>query len=599
MMPTIPPEQMGDVRPAVQPGQSGDYGHARLDPSAPVAIRSFQTFTVTYTVGRFGLDDTGAIRIACRFVQDGGPWQTSDASAPNYITARASNGVRLVAHVQPYAERPWLVALRVTVAGGYMEEGDTITVVFGDRTGGSPGYLMQTICESAFQFQVSVDACATGQFTPLPDVLAVPIVPGPPVNWVFVAPTHRRPDEPFVLGLRAEDRWGNPAIPGPVDVSLECDGPVDGLPQSIRFPADGRSCRIEGLSAPEGTYRFKARIGSVQVASNPLVIAKGAAGYWGDLHGQSGETVGIGTIEEYLEFARDLAFLDVTGHQGNDFQMTDAFWQHLNATTAAMNQDDRFVVFPGYEWSGNTPVGGDHNVFFREEGRTMRRSSHAMMHDRARIDDDANDLETLFQKLANEDCVLWSHVGGRPADVSRAHDARLKTAVEVHSNWGTFEWILLDSLALGHRVGVVSNSDGHKGRPGAGGPGATEFGAYGGLTCFLAPRLTRDDMFQSMRRRHHYGTTGSRVYLNVSANGPLDVFDRDPQIGGTSAPADHAIMGDIVRTDDDVLHLTVDAVTGSPIERIEIMSGATCVATRLGYDADDLGHRVRVIWQGA
>ena len=195
------------------------------------------------------------------------------------------------------------------------------------------------------------------------------------------------------------------------------------------------------------------------------------SGYWGDLHGQSGETVGIGSIDEYLVFARDIAVLDVSGHQGNDFQITNAFWNKINQTTAAMNTEGRFIVFPGYEWSGNTPVGGDHNVFFRHEGRQIRRSSHAQQPDRSDLDTDANTLDALFETMQGEDCVLWSHVGGRPADVGYAHDPKLKTAVEVHSNWGSFEWILTDSLALGHRVGVVANSDGHKGRPGAGAPG--------------------------------------------------------------------------------------------------------------------------------
>ena len=59
-----------------------------------------------------------------------------------------------------------------------------------------------------------------------------------------------------------------------------------------------------------------------------------------------------------------------------------------------------------------------------------------------------------------------------------AEDARLRTAVEVHSDWGTFEWIMTDALELGYRVGLVCNSDGHKGAPGACYPGASEFGAY-------------------------------------------------------------------------------------------------------------------------
>ena len=51
-----------------------------------------------------------------------------------------------------------------------------------------------------------------------------------------------------------------------------------------------------------------------------IVRDKGYASYWGDLHGQSGETVGINPMREYLEFARDVAFLDVTSHQANDFR---------------------------------------------------------------------------------------------------------------------------------------------------------------------------------------------------------------------------------------------------------------------------------------
>ncbi len=69
---------------------------------------------------------------------------------------------------------------------------------------------------------------------------------------------------------------------------------------------------------------------------------------------------------------------------------------------------------------------------------------------------------------------------------SYAHDGRLETAVEVHSAWGTFEWLLQDAFEAGYRVGIVANSDGHKGRPGACYPGASFFGSYGGLTCFLA-----------------------------------------------------------------------------------------------------------------
>ena len=70
-----------------------------------------------------------------------------------------------------------------------------------------------------------------------------------------------------------------------------------------------------------------------------MVITDGElAGYWGDLHGQSGETVGIGRIEDY-EFARNKAFLDAVCHQGNDFQIKDSFWDHLNDVTPTTSPD--------------------------------------------------------------------------------------------------------------------------------------------------------------------------------------------------------------------------------------------------------------------
>ena len=40
---------------------------------------------------------------------------------------------------------------------------------------------------------------------------------------------------------------------------------------------------------------------------------------------------------------------------------------------------------------------------------------------------------------------------------------------------------------------------------------ASLFGAYGGLSCLLATDLTRAGLFDALRRRHHYATTGCRM----------------------------------------------------------------------------------------
>src|SRR5687768_193186 len=79
---------VGEVWPSAQPGEDAVlYGHVDLEPRDSVEVRSLQTFWLRYTVGRYGLDDTGSIRVVFRAMGDGQPLQTTNPSAPNYVTA--------------------------------------------------------------------------------------------------------------------------------------------------------------------------------------------------------------------------------------------------------------------------------------------------------------------------------------------------------------------------------------------------------------------------------------------------------------------------------------------------------------------------------
>ena len=198
--------------------------------------------------------------------------------------------------------------------------------------------------------------------------------------------------------------------------------------------------------------------------------------------------------------------------------------------------------------------------------------------------------------------MVIAHVGGRYADIHLAHDGRLERAVEVHSTWGTFEWLLHDAFAQGYRVGVVCHSDDHKGRPGATRPGASTFGALGGLTCYFMPELTRDALFEALRRRRHYGTTGTRLFMDLRATFPEPVmgFSDDPQLGPAQQHrVREATMGDIVRPGSVPMQLGVEIIGTAPIERLDILHGTQLVQTVRPYAAADLGRRVRVLWQGA
>jgi hypothetical protein len=261
-------------------------------------------------------------------------------------------------------------------------------------------------------------------------------------------------------------------------VNLAVKGaPLEGLPSETTFRRG--ECAVATLSglriaSAAAESRITAAHGWYRAESNVIrALSPGEAKtWWGDLHGQTRATVGTGTIEEYFAFGREIALLDMMCHQANDFQVTDDEWMRLRREIDRFHEDGRCVIFVGYEWSGMTPGGGDRNVMFRGDIAALHRSSHAEVDDMRDAATDCFPVTELFTQFAGRDDVLLiPHIGGRYADIVGFHDPALEPVVEIYSDWGRFEWLLEDAIKQGYKVGVVANSDGHKGRPGASHPG--------------------------------------------------------------------------------------------------------------------------------
>ena len=581
------PEQMGSIN---------------LSPSGPFVAGTYAELVLVYTAGTFGIDDTGMLKVSWRTTSDFSKPQFAKPDAPNFTTVEASNGAKLEVWFDRLNIRPYANTLLIRIGRGYLRAGDTLAIRMGDRRRGSPGLRLQTNVEKNVELRTSVDAFATYEFCELPKQPAFDLVPGPVTKWKAIVPSLAVVGEPFRLAIVAEDMWGNPTD---ATLNLQSAPPLKGLPGNITIAKGDGPRVIENLVAAEpGDFDLTVAADDRIVAQvNPLRVLSVAPlrRYWADLHGQSGETIGMGTAEDYFRYARDKAFVDMVGHQGNDFQITDAFWNKLNELTAQFDQPGKFVCLPGYEWSGNTGMGGDRNIFFRHEGRPIRRSSHILVQGETTTDA-VYTADKLFESLSGEDCRVIAHVGCRYADVKYAHDGRVERTVEVHSSWGTFEWILHDAFEKGFRVGVVCHSDDHKGRPGATMPGASTFGAIGGLSCYFMPELSRDALFEALRKRRHYGTTGTRLFLDVRGKFDQDVtgFSEDPKLGPAKEfPVREAMMGDIIRPKTVPMEVAVEVIGTAPLERVDVLHGTHVVQSERPFTASDLGRRVRLLWQGA
>ena len=554
-------------------------GTVSLSPSGPVVAGSIGQWVLTYCVGSYGVDEGGTIKIARRFASD---WQRPQFDQPTqlgYTTATTTGDAKLATRWDPKGHvRPWMKCLVIDVYDGSLAPGDLVTVTFGDQSQGSPGIRAQTFQESAHEIRVLVDPTNACLVRRLPSSPVLSVVAGSTERIVVVLPTQAVVGQNVELFARGEDAWGNPT-PLPDAVAFNWSGdPIATVHENsqIQFIA-------------EGNGRIVAQWNGKQFTSNSITSHLKAPKYhkyWGDLHAQTDATVGTGTETEYFTFGRDQAALDFTSHQGNDFQVTDEDWRQLNEVVQQFHEDDRFVVFPGYEWSANTTAGGDRNVVYLEEGMPIIRSSHWQV-DSIQEDDltPAHPADVFFQKLRESvdpnKVLVISHVGGRYADIRSYFDQQLAPLVEVVSCWGVFEWMLWDAFDKGFVVGVVCNSDGHKGRPGAEGPGAGEFGIASGLTCVLAESLTRESVFAALRRRRCYGTTGPRMDLSFSVNDqPMGSCLEDP-----SSP----------------VQVAATVRTSAPLESLMLFRGRNIECTVRPDEFDDCGssRRIRLMWRGA
>lgn len=539
-------------------------GTATIQPTGAFPVSHTGTWILAYTVGTFGIDDGGSMIITRRAMSDATIPQCDFPGNPGYTTASTTGPAKLqVSYDNRYWIRPYRGAIVVRIYDGSLAPGDRITVTLGDTRDGSPGWTLQTFPETDHTFRVLVDSFGTREYYPLATHPSITIVPGTAARLDAVLPSTVRPGQEAPLCIRVLDAWDNPLNDFKGEITVHVDPPDTGwsrvfcLKQGVQHA--GPLCFSE-----EGTYRLSLTSGDLSGVSNPMTVSNNVRPLcWGDMHGQTEDTVGTGSVEEYFRFARDKALMNVTSWQGNDFQVTDETWREVCTQTKRFYEPGRFVTFLGYEWSGLTPAGGDHNILYLKDDQFIHRSSHWQIHDGSSEATDRYPISALWVTFRGRDDVLAiAHVGGRYANLDN-YDPELMRLVEIHSHHGTFEWLAEDALRRGYIVGFVGQSDDHSGRPGLSAPlrprsrDFATFDVYGGYTAILAPELTREVIWKALRARHCYATSGRRILLSVSSGlySMGDVIEEPHPVDLAVRVAGTAPLLDVeIRRNDQILH---------------------------------------------
>jgi len=571
------------------PGCDSAFGRAVISPTDDVIAGSLGSWTVTLTVGHHGIDDGGRVLIARRLVSNWGLPQFDRPGDAEYTTVSTTGQARLRPHYDPKAFiRPWKGAAVIDVYDGALAAGDTLAVTFGDTRFGGPGSRAQTFRQERCEFRVLVDAFGTGQYVKAPDCPCLRITGGSAVRLRVRAPSDIVSGQSFSVTLVAEDRLGNPAdgYQGAVELSMESEGADSACSHTFQLVERG-SHRFEGLVlCHPGIHHVIAQEanGELQASSNPIVCRRTARPhrlYWGDIHGQTEATVGTGTVDEYFTFGRDVAALDFISHCGNDFQITREHWRETKDAVRRYHEPGRYVTFLAYEWSGNTPAGGDHNVYYRHGDGPLHRSSHWQIADHTDAGDDRYPISELHGTLrGRDDVMIVPHVGGRHANLD-FFDAAHSPLIEIASVHGVFEWFAEEALRRGLRVGFIANSDDHTGRPGASYPSGSDvhFSMRGGHVGVYAEELTREGLWEALWARRCYGTTGERMILRISADG----HPMGSEFTATSPPL-----------------IEVEVMGTAPLESVELRRGVhTVYAHPLAEPQPGERSLLRLVWEGA
>ena len=536
-----------------------DVGSAQLLGADAAVVGTYGEFTIRFTVGKAAMRTGGGLRIATAHDFGWDMWggtrlQKANPKAANFLTFKTSTGAKLRWRFYPQGGQgslfaqyhPWQTINEFRLEGPALEAGDWISITFGDRAGGSPGVEIQPMDETAFEQKIYVDSFGEGEYLPLAENPSIRVLAAEAKELRVIAQTDWAMGEPGWVNVWFDDGLGNPAEGVRETVVLTENGRTSELARHALAADDRAAYRFERLSfSRPGTYRIQARTldGRLQAVSNPFVVHDRAPErhiYWGDLHTHTKYSDGRGTPAEMYEFGKRIAAIDFCAISDHAFTTTDAMWEDTIATTERFNEPGRYVTFLGYEWSGRSNVGGDHNVYTVNTKMPLIRSYNGYNYKNLRMyhggDKQAGHVEDLFRMLAenyrNENLLVIPHFGGRPGN-SAWHNDELQRGIEIFSDHRRSEDWVAGFLEKGYRIGVMASTDNHSGNAGYGvrrrdverGEEGAVYSRFSpsergtALMAVYADELTRESVFQGVYHRRTYATTGERIILRFEIDG--------------------------------------------------------------------------------
>ena len=247
--------------------------------------------------------------------------------------------------------------------------------------------------------------------------------------------------------------------------------------------------------------------------------------FFGDLHNHLLVDDGHqGFVDQLFAIHRD--------RFGSDFAATTSHGDSNKLLISELAQNDlltevnldpqHFISIPGFEWTQGdfvVPRAGHRHVIYETPGGPLYRPTEGH----------SNSIREFTELMSKTNGLFFAHhvaraqVGGTDWSYT---NIKVEPAVEMCSSWGRFEYYhnpghmvaaevqnssVQDAWRMGWRLGVIGGSDGHN-----------LFGdRIQGITGVYATQLTRPALFEAIRNRRCYATTGEPIQVEFSVDGHM------------------------------------------------------------------------------
>ena len=532
-------------------------GRWEIEPDVAVAGEP-TPFSLTFVAGSEGVAE-GESRSLFQTPLDGArgrnmpyprwsPWQTDDPEGEGYVAIEAAPAdVELVIGV---VEQPELGAMS-HVSGGRLElilrviegslaPGDEVRIAWGEVEGVIPPLQAR---RHAFPHPaVENDPSPDYPGTTLSRSPAVRVVGGPTESLLVAVRGGAAVavGDPVTVHVVALDRVGNRAFEGLGPLSVLVDDPLADVPETVELQ-DGLATFEVSFGTP-GLRRI-VMSGELAAASGWIQVGEFApteSVYFGDPHGHTLASDGIWPWEASYRHADEVAALDFCALTDHAERLTDAEWSGTVARAASLDRDD-FRVLMAYEWTSRE---AKHRCVYAtgDDAPPVARSG-AFEYQGATIEA----AEDFWDAVGDDTFSIPHHPGSvvGPEHDWLDHDGDREPVVEIYSKHGSSECLacqpailpewawgegqyVQDGLAAGLRFGFVAGGDSHETSLGSLAPDhrtvfeVDDHGMMvwrGGLTAVWAPDTGRTALFDALRARRCYATTGARILLDLTVDG--------------------------------------------------------------------------------